>query len=111
MGDDRPEETGPQRSAVEFRILGPVDARDDRGSIPLGALLQRALLPDLLRHAAQALSGDRLVADLWDEPPSSAAKMVQILVSRLRRAIGDDPAAPALATRPAGYELRVDPDR
>ena len=50
------------------------------------------------------------MTDLWFEPPSTAPKMVQILVSRLRRAIGDNPAAPAIVTRPGGYELRVDPD-
>ena len=94
------------RSPLDYGILGPVDVRGDHGSIPLGGPLQRALLADLALHANQALSGDRLVADLWVEPPSSAPKMVQILVSRLRRALGDDPAAPAIVTRPAGYELR-----
>ncbi len=98
------------RSPLEYGILGPVDVRGDHGSIPLGGALQRALLGDLALHANQVLSADRLVTDLWVEPPSSAPKMVQILVSRLRRAIGDNPAAPAIVTRPAGYELRVDPD-
>src|SRR6476646_6205018 len=110
MGEVLPAGARRQRRPLDYGILGPVDVRGDHGSIPLGGALQRALLGDLALHANQALSGDRLVADLWGEPPSRAPKMVQIMVSRLRRAIGDDPGAPAIVRRPGGYELRVDPD-
>ena len=50
---------------------------------------------------------DRLVDDLWgDDVPDTAAKMVQIHVSQLRKLLPAD----VLLTRPPGYLVQVDPE-
>ena len=53
------------------------------------------------------VSVDRLIDDLWgDQVPSDPANALQIVVFKLRRALG----APTVATRPPGYALAVEPD-
>ena len=76
--------------------------------VTVGGARQRALLAVLLLHANETLSGDRLADELWgDRPPATAAKTVQVYISRLRRALGD---GGMIATREHGYELQVDPE-
>ena len=54
--------------------------------VPLGPPQQRALLALLLLHANEVVSRDRIVDELWGErPPATAAKLVQVYVSRLRK--------------------------
>ncbi len=76
------------------------------GVVTVGGARQRALLAVLLLHANETLSADRLIDELWGEqPPPTAAKTVQVYISRLRRALG---AATTIATHEHGYELQVD---
>jgi DNA-binding SARP family transcriptional activator len=100
---------------MDFRILGPLEVLDEGRALGLGGSKQRALLALLVLHANETLSVDRLIDALWGErPPATAAKTVQVHVSRLRKALaggaGSDPAA-LVATREHGYELRLDPER
>ncbi|MBE2319568.1 AAA family ATPase [Solirubrobacter sp. CPCC 204708] len=82
---------------------------DADGVVTLGGARQRALLAVLLLHANETLSADRLIDELWgDAPPPTAAKTVQVYISRLRRAL-KDPAM--IATREPGYALRLDRER
>jgi DNA-binding SARP family transcriptional activator len=91
---------------MEFRLLGPLEVAEHERSLSLGGLKQRSLLAVLLLHANQLVSAEYLIADLWgDAPPATAAKSIQVYVSRLRRELG--PAR--LATRAPGYVLHVDP--
>jgi DNA-binding SARP family transcriptional activator len=82
------------------------------GGLPLGGAKQRALLALLLLHRNEVVSTDRLIEGLWGEaPPATAAKVVQVYVSRLRKLLG--PSAPdggRLVTRPPGYMLQLAPD-
>ena len=100
---------------MDFRILGPLEVLDEDGAVALAGSRQRALLALLLLHANEALTTDRLIDELWGEhPPASAAKTVQVQISRLRKALGDEAgrgSAGLLVTRAPGYELRLDPDR
>src|SRR4051812_35538813 len=94
---------------MDVLLLGPIEARLDGRTIPLGAHRQRALLALLALHANTALSSDRIVEELWgEEPPVTAAKMVQLYVSHLRRLLPGD--ATAIITRGGGYELRLPED-
>ena len=96
------------RAGIEFRILGPLEVLDFDRVVTVGGARQRALLAVLLLHANETLSGDRLADELWgDRPPATAAKTVQVYISRLRRALGD---GGMIATREHGYELQVDPE-
>src|SRR5262245_27448599 len=91
---------------MEFRIVGPLEARDHDRPVSIGQGRQRAVLALLLLHRNAPLSSERLIDALWgDVPPASVATLVQGYVSRLRKALGHD----AIATSPAGYTLRVGP--
>jgi DNA-binding SARP family transcriptional activator/tetratricopeptide (TPR) repeat protein len=93
------------KEAVEFRLLGPLEAVAAGEALPLGGPKQRALLALLLIHANEVVSVDTLIEELWGEsPPRTAPAYIQNCVSRLRKALG--PAL--LETRPPGYVLRVD---
>src|SRR5438876_8984611 len=91
---------------MNFGILGPLEVRGDRGELPIGGGKQRALLALLLIHPNESLSTDTLIDQLWaDEPPPTAAKILQNYVSQLRRVLGDD----RLLTQARGYAVRVAP--
>jgi DNA-binding SARP family transcriptional activator len=100
---------------MEFQILGPLEVRDDVAEVALGAgKQQRALLAILLIHANELVSSDRLIEELWPEPPRTAANTLQVYVGKLRKALEParargDPAE-LLLTRSPGYVLRIDPD-
>ncbi len=75
---------------VLISILGPVEAARDGNRVDLGAPQQRALLA-LLATSGGPVSLDAIIDTLWpDDPPVSAAKVVQTYVSRLRKALGED---------------------
>ena len=94
------------RKAMEFRLLGPLEAVEHDRPLALGGRKQRSLLAVLLLNANDVVSTERLVDELWGEsPPATVAKSIQVYVSRLRKEIGPD----RLVTREPGYLLRVDP--
>jgi WD40 repeat protein/DNA-binding SARP family transcriptional activator len=67
----------------------------------------RAVLAVLLLHANEPVSWERLALAVWGEDSAADAReKVQVNVSRVRKALGN---GEILATRPAGYELRVLP--
>ena len=89
---------------MEFRILGPLEIRQNEHAVTCKGAKQRLLLAALLLHANEVVSSDRLIEALWGErPPVTAAKALQMHVSQLRRLLEPD----LLVTRPPGYELRV----
>ena len=89
---------------MDYRILGPLEVVDGNRVIPLGGPKQRSLLALLLLRANEVVATETLIDRLWGErPPSTAAKVVQVQIWRLRRALGAD----ALITRRPGYLLQV----
>jgi DNA-binding SARP family transcriptional activator len=97
---------------MRFGILGPLQVVDDDDrELPVAGSKPRAVLAILLLHANEVVSSDRLVEELWGgEPPASAAKSLQVHVSRLRRALGSDGGvSERLITAAGGYLLRVAP--
>jgi predicted ATPase/DNA-binding SARP family transcriptional activator len=100
---------------MEFRILGPLEVLDEDRRLALGGSKPRALLALLLLHRGETLRAERLIDELWGErPPATAAKSLQVHVSRLRRALSagsgerwDD----LVVTRGHGYQLVLDPER
>jgi DNA-binding SARP family transcriptional activator len=88
----------------EFRLLGPLEAVVDGKPVHLAAAKPRALLALLLLNRNQVVSTDRLIDELWDEPPATATKTLQVYISQLRKELGPD----RLVTRPPGYLLRIE---
>jgi DNA-binding SARP family transcriptional activator len=91
---------------MDFHILGPLEALDGGQQVPLGGSKLRAVLALLLLHRGETLSSDRLIDELWGEaPPATAAKTLQVHVSRLRKALAtgaDGGRAEVVVTSPHG---------
>ncbi len=92
---------------MEYRVLGSLEVLDDSGHpLSLGGTRQQTVLGSLLLHAGRTVPLDRLVEEVWETPPETAAKTVQVYVSRLRRLLPG-----AIETRSGGYALLLDGDR
>jgi predicted ATPase/DNA-binding SARP family transcriptional activator len=93
---------------VQVAMLGPLEVRDDSGSLrEVSGSRLRALLMLLALRAGQVVPASFLIDELWGERlPADAPNALQALVSRLRRAVGE-PAA-VLSSAP-GYQLRLSP--
>ena len=91
---------------LDFRVLGPLEIAGAEGAAPLARGKLRAALAVLLIHANEVVTTDRLIEQVWGEHrPATATKSVHVYISQLRSYLGAD----AILTRPAGYELRVQP--
>ncbi|MEV5751828.1 BTAD domain-containing putative transcriptional regulator [Actinoallomurus sp. NPDC052308] len=96
---------------MEIRILGPFELLDGERRVPIDAPKQRAVLTALVLRANRVVPSEELAELVWgDDPPSSARLTLQGYVLRIRRALAAVPDL-TIHTEPAGYLLRVDPDR
>ena len=93
---------------MDYAILGPLAARVDGRELPLGGPRQRALLALLLVRANELVRTVRIVEELWPAgaAPATAVKTVQVYVSQLRKALGEE----AIETHGAGYLLPLTAD-
>ena len=92
---------------MEYRLLGSLEVLDSEGHrLPLGGARQQTVLASLLLHAGDTVALDRLVDEVWEEPPETAAKTVQVYVSRLRHKLDSG----AIESRPGGYALLLNGD-
>ncbi|VVJ24984.1 Transcriptional regulator [Amycolatopsis camponoti] len=95
---------------MRFQVLGPMTA-----SVVLPSAAQpRRLLAVLLAQAGRFVGRDTLIDELWpDGAPSSAAAIVQVTVSKLRKSLspglGAAEAGQRLLSGPRGYALVVEP--
>jgi DNA-binding SARP family transcriptional activator len=93
---------------VDFRVLGPVEARADGRVLTIPGARQRVLLALLLLRRGAPVARDELVDDMWGEtPPEGAVNALQVAASRLRRALGGE--ARRLVGTPTGYRLLLEP--
>src|ERR687890_157774 len=89
---------------MQIRVLGHLEATVDDRPVALGGAKQRAVLAMLGLEANRPVTADRLIEGLWgEEPPPSAAKMVQNYVWRLRKVLDAE-----IVTRGRAYELQID---
>src|SRR5215471_4153419 len=88
-------------------MLGPLEVRAGSGEVlEVGGARLRTLLIMLALRPGQVVPASQLVDGLWPEhPPAGAPNALQALISRLRRAL---PEA-VIGSRPAGYQLILDP--
>ena len=97
------------------RHVGPVGATGVAGRPALSlTMAEFVLLEDLLRHAGQVLSRDRLAEQVLGRRLSPFDRSIDVHVSNLRKKLGDAAGAREhiRAVRGEGYVfVRVDPDR
>src|SRR5688500_16105344 len=89
-GSGRSSATLSPGGAMQFHILGPLEAVRDGSPVALGGPRQRAVLARLLLDVGRVVPADRLVDDVWDgRPPATGAKTLQKYVSELRKVLED----------------------
>jgi len=92
---------------VELRILGPLEVLDDDGApIDIGGPRPRTLLVDLALALGHTVPADQLLDDVWSGERPPARNNLQVHVSRLRRALGEE----RIETRGGGYALDLPRD-
>ena len=92
---------------LDYSMLGPLEVVRHGKVLPITGNRERVVLTALGVLAGEVVSNERIADALWgDGPPRSSTKIVQNLVLRLRRTLGDS----VIETRPGGYVLRIDPD-
>lgn len=97
---------------LQFRVLGPLEVRDNDRCLALGGFQQRLLLAALLAHPNAVVSADRLIDILWgDGLPEGATTTLAKSVYRLRATFGSAGAPGVLITRTPGYVLSVGADQ
>ncbi len=95
--------------AVEFRVLGAIEAVVNGRTVHLGPPKRRLLLALLALECQHAVSVDRLVDLMWDVPPQAARRVVFAHIARLRAALAGAAAyGVQLLSTPSGYVLQVD---
>lgn len=95
--------------AVEFRLLGAVEAVADGRPVDLGHVRQRSVLAVLLVEANTPVSAETLADRVWGaHPPQRATATIYSYLSRLRRTLLQFDGI-GLARRAGGYVLSVDP--
>jgi predicted ATPase/DNA-binding SARP family transcriptional activator len=89
---------------MRFEVLGPVRVIMEDGTVAALAPRPRTLLAALLAVNGQAVSAERLIAELWpvDAPPTASAAL-QVHASALRKAVGD-----RLSFAAGGYAIRAE---
>ena len=94
--------------AVEFRILGDVEALADGKRLDIGPARQRSVLVALLIDANHLVPTDQLIDRVWsEETPHKARNSLAGYLSRLRQVIASDDVE--IARQPGGYVLATDP--
>ena len=92
---------------IDYRILGGLEIARGGEIITVTAPKERLLLLSLLLRPNAVGPVDLLVEALWgSDAPVSAAKLVQLYVSNLRKLLGPD----SITTSAPGYRLNVDHD-
>ncbi|WP_027342039.1 BTAD domain-containing putative transcriptional regulator [Hamadaea tsunoensis] len=93
---------------MRIGLLGPFDVRlDDGTAVDIPGARSRALVAALALEPDRIVQRAKLVDWIWgEEPPADAANALQVLVSRLRKALPEG----ALEAKSGGYRLAVDPD-
>jgi DNA-binding SARP family transcriptional activator len=95
---------------MEFKLLGPVEARSERGIVAMGGPLHRAVLAALLLQPNRPVSIEQLVVAAWGENfPERARTLVQNRVSDLRQAFRRAQVTDELIIRMgSGYLIQVE---
>ena len=95
--------------AVQFNVLGAVEASIDGRLVALGTARQKCVLVALLVDANECVPGEVLIERVWgDVAPQQAQNSLESDLSRLQQILAavDDAG---IIRRPGGYKLSVEP--
>ncbi|XVV03261.1 BTAD domain-containing putative transcriptional regulator [Actinosynnema sp. CA-248983] len=95
---------------TRFKLLGPLEVWHDGARLPVPAGRVRVVLAALLLSANQPVPADTLIEHVWDGAPPNPARArasLQMIVTRLRQALGP---ANVVRTGVGGYLAEVPPD-
>lgn len=96
------------RVAVEFRLLGDVEAWLHGTRLEIGHVRQRCVLVALLVDVNHTVGSDQLIERVWaDEPPRNARNALAAYMSRLRNLFAEAGDVQILR-QPGGYLLSAD---
>ncbi|MFP3989063.1 BTAD domain-containing putative transcriptional regulator [Streptomyces sp. E11-3] len=88
---------------MDFRILGPVEARDGTRRIPTSGTKAHTVLAALLLARGRLVGDERLSMLLWGwEPPATMHAQIYTYISRLRKLLG--PSVQLIRRQP-GYQM------
>ncbi|MEU5691298.1 BTAD domain-containing putative transcriptional regulator [Actinosynnema sp. NPDC020468] len=90
---------------IRYKVLGPLEVWDGTDPVPLPAGRSRVLLATLLLRANRSVSTTELTERIWADP-DRAKSALQVVVTRLRRALGP---RNAVRTTSTGYLVEVAP--
>ncbi|MEV4345788.1 BTAD domain-containing putative transcriptional regulator [Actinoplanes sp. NPDC049596] len=96
-----------RETGVEVRLLGPVEIWADGRPVEIGPPQRRHTLAALAVDAGRPVTIEALAARVWDEPPPTAGRVLQVHITHLRRLV----APVRLLRRSSGYVLDVAPER
>ncbi|WP_434446511.1 BTAD domain-containing putative transcriptional regulator [Lentzea sp. E54] len=88
---------------MEYRILGPLELRSAGRSVALGGERQQKLLALLVLGTGTVVTFDRLIDELWDDPPQTARRQVCNAAAAVRRVVTQ--GGGRLTTSTHGYRL------
>ncbi|MFE9927143.1 tetratricopeptide repeat protein [Streptomyces sp. NPDC005774] len=95
--------------AVEFGLLGTIEAHVDGRPVDVGHLRQRCVLAALLVDANRMISVDELIDRVWaGRAPQRARETLYSYLSRLRQTLEAAAEEVRIARQPGGYVLKVD---
>ncbi|MEU6212883.1 AfsR/SARP family transcriptional regulator, partial [Streptomyces sp. NPDC047023] len=90
---------------MEFRVLGPVEVRQDGHRAAFSGAKLHTVLAALLLAREEVVSDDRLCRLLWGwAPPATVSAQLYTYISRLRKILGD---GVLIDRRPPGYAMRI----
>ncbi|CAM3592267.1 BTAD domain-containing putative transcriptional regulator [Kibdelosporangium persicum] len=97
-------------TAVEFGLLGAIEARVDGHQVDLGHARQRHVLAALLVDADRLVPITDLAARIWgDRTPHSGLTPLYGYLSRLRQALAPAEQSVRIVRQPGGYMAAVNP--
>ncbi|GAB3474475.1 AfsR/SARP family transcriptional regulator [Nocardiopsis coralliicola] len=101
---------------IAIEVLGPVRVTGPGGNpVAVGSQRRRELLGRLVAAGGRAVMLPLLIADLWEEPPTTADRAVRTFVSELRRALEPERSPRSrsrfIETVGTGYALRLPRER
>lgn len=92
----------------QFLVLGPIEVRIATNVVDIGGERQRKMLAVLLLNANLAVPVERLVDELWADPPTTARRQVYNGAAALRRQlVRAGFPADTITADAGGYRLRL----